>query len=403
MDKEINKMKILLVHNYYKHSGGEDTVVFNEKKMFEQNGHEVILYSRDNSEIEGFNCIQKLCLPITSIFSIRTYKEINKIMKKEKIGIVHVHNTLALISPSVFYAAFANKIPVIQTLHNFRMLCPNGVFYINNHICEDCVTKGLSCSVKNKCYRDSRVQSIISAVILIVHRFLGTYKKVNFICLSNFNRDKIISLMKNGKQLVKEDKVFVKPNFVDIKSKIIPYKERQNQYVFVGRLEKIKGIDLLLTMWKELERKEKKCPELVICGTGSLENWCREFVEQNNLKQIKLLGFVEQDEVLDIMSISQATLMPSQWYEGFPMTIIESLACGTPVIGSDIGNVGNILREQNPKMVINKWDYENMKKKMIELNIENIKIDNVKFSSANNYIIINEIFNKLLQKPEKQL
>ncbi|GAB1800831.1 glycosyltransferase [Priestia megaterium] len=207
------KKKILIVHNYYQIPGGEDTVVANEQRLMEQNGFEVLLYSRNNSELKTMNKFKKFFLPITTIFSIKTYREIKRIIKQNKIDVVHVHNTLSLISPSVYYAAFSTKIPVIQTIHNFRLLCPGALFYRDNKICEDCVDKGLKCAISNKCYRGSRVQTLGCVLTLKIHRLLGTYKRINYICLTEFNKEKLLLLNKGEKQVIDPNKVFVKPNF----------------------------------------------------------------------------------------------------------------------------------------------------------------------------------------------
>lgn len=157
------KLNILLVHNYYKVPGGEDTVVANEKELLESYGHKVRLYARSNQELEKFSFVQKLLLPFSSIFSLKTYREVKKLIREEKIDIVHVHNTLSLISPSVYYAAFCCHVPVVQTIHNFRMLCPAAILLRNGKICEECIEEGLKCAVQHGCYRNSKLQTLGSA------------------------------------------------------------------------------------------------------------------------------------------------------------------------------------------------------------------------------------------------
>ena len=154
------KQKVLIVHNYYQIPGGEDTVVANEKKMLEDHGHEVVLYTRHNSELKTLSKLQKILLPISTVFNFQTYREVKKIIKEQKIEIVHVHNTLNLVSPSVYYAAFACHVPVVQTVHNFRLLCPGATFFRDGHVCEDCLSNGMVCAVKHKCYRGSTVQTL---------------------------------------------------------------------------------------------------------------------------------------------------------------------------------------------------------------------------------------------------
>lgn len=328
------KQNILIVHNYYQIPGGEDTVVANEKKMLEEHGHKVILYSRNNLEIKKMSKIQKFQLPFTTIFNPRTYKEIKQLIKEENIEVVHVHNTLNLISPAVYYAARAMKIPVVQTIHNFRLLCPGATFYRDGHICEECVEHGLKCAVKHGCYRESKAQTLICVISIIFHRFTGIYRRINYICLTEFNKNKLLQLKQ-----IKENQVFVKPNFVENRGEFVPEKKRKNQFIFAGRLEKLKGIDILFEAWKQMG---KEAPRLIVCGTGPMEKWCKEFVK-HNVVNIELKGFVPNDETQKLISCSKALILPTQWYEGFPMSIVEAFSVGTPVVCSDLGNAGNIV------------------------------------------------------------
>ena len=334
------KPKVLLVHNFYQVPGGEDTVFKNEKKLLEDHGHKVTIYTRDNEELNNFHLFGKLFYPFNTIFSLKTYNEVKKIILDSQIDIVHVHNSWPLVSPSVYYAAFHSNVPVVQTVHNFRLICPGATLYHNGKICEDSLYKGLRSSIRNKIYKGSFVHTLISAMTLKIHRIIGTYNKVNYIFLTEFNKKKILELNKNGHIIIAEDKIFIKPNFVNIDRELIPFEKRKNQFVFAGRLDKLKGIDLLLEAWKEI-----KDFDLIICGTGPEEEWCKKFIEEKGISNVQMLGFVENEKVMSIISESKALLLPTQCYEGFPMTIVESLACGTPIIGSDIGNVGSLIEE----------------------------------------------------------
>lgn len=333
---DTKKQKILIVHNYYQIPGGEDTVVANEKKMLEKHGHKVLFHSRNNAELKQMSKFQKLFLPITTIFNPRTYKEIKKLIKSENIEIVHVHNTLNLISPAVYYAARAMHVPVVQTVHNFRLLCPGATFYRDGHICEDCMKNGLWCAVKHKCYRGSRTQTLACVISIWFHRMVGIYGKINYICLTEFNKSKLLELKQ-----IKPEKVFVKPNFVVSKGSFIPDESRENQFVFAGRLDKLKGIDILFEAWKKMG---DAAPKLVVCGTGPMEECCKMFIQQNDVN-IEMLGFVSNAEVLKIIAKSKALVLPTQWYEGFPMSIVEAFSVGTPVVCSDFGNVGSVVVE----------------------------------------------------------
>ena len=334
--EENKKQRILMVHNYYQIPGGEDTVVANEKRMLEEHGHVVILYSRHNSEIKQMSKLQKLGLPFTTIFNPRTYREIKSLIKQNQIDIVHVHNTLNLVSPAVYYAALKCGVPVVQTVHNFRLLCPGATFYRDGHICEDCVEHGLWCAVKHKCYRGSRMQTLACVISTAIHRMTGVYGKINYICLTEFNKEKLLKL----KQIT-PDRVFVKPNFVESTGEIIPDWQRKNQFIFAGRLDKLKGIDVLLEAWKLMG---ENAPKLIVCGTGPMEEWCNEFIACNKVN-VELKGFVSNSEVRKLIANSRALILPTQWYEGFPMSIVEAFSVGTHVICSDLGNVGSIVEE----------------------------------------------------------
>lgn len=322
------KEKVLIVHNYYQIPGGEDTVVANEKKLLEGYGHKVILYSRNNSELKTMSAVQKLLLPFTTVFNPKTYREVKKIIKEQHIDIVHVHNTLNLISPSVYYASFSCKIPVVQTIHNFRLVCPGATFYRDGHICEDCIEQGLGCAVKHSCYRGSKLQTLMCVITTKIHRMLGTYKKLNYICLTEFTKEKI-------KSVVPEKQIFVKPNFVyDFGGD----SSKSDDFVFVGRLEEIKGIHVLLDAFKMMPDEHLK-----IVGTGVLDEQVRSRVNKESIKNIELLGFRERTELNQILKASKALIMCSQWYETFGMVIAEAYSNGIPVIVGDIGNIKDLV------------------------------------------------------------
>lgn len=383
------KQTVLMVHNYYQIPGGEDTVVANEKRMLEEHGHKVILYTRDNSELKEMGLFRKLLLPITTIFNSKTYFDVKQIIKKEKIDIVHVHNTLNLISPAVYYAAKAMKVPVVQTIHNFRMLCPGATFYRDGHICEDCVSKGLKCAVKHKCYRGSRLQTLICVISTKFHRMTGIYGKINYICLTEFNKKKLLELKQ-----IREDRVFVKPNFVESVGEFVSEDERENQFIFAGRLDKLKGIDILLKAWKEMG---ENAPKLIVCGTGPMEEWCKEYVQKNKLN-VEIRGFVPNEEIRKLIGRSKAMILPTQWYEGFPMSIVEAFSVGTPVICSDLGNAGSAVEENITGYKFNQISKKEIMrtiKKMFYSPLSNekiVEVFNEKYSMKSNYKILMRIY-----------
>lgn len=340
-DKNI-KAKILIVHNHYQIPGGEDTVVENEKKLLEENGHEVVLYTRNNNEIKTMSRLKKLLLPIMTVCNPRSARDVKRIIKSEGIDIVHVHNTLNLISPSVYYAAVTCGVPVVQTIHNFRFICPGAALYRDGHICEDCIQKGLSCAIKHGCYRNSKAQTLILVISVLLHKAAGIYGKLNYICLTGFNREKLLTL--NGKrEVIPPSQVFVKPNFTFSPPSGMQ-KRRDGQdgpmsFIYVGRLDELKGIQTLFEAWSLMG---EEAPLLRVCGSGPMQDWC---VQRSQGLHVEMKGFLDSASVNQLIADSRALIMPTLWYEGFGMTVIEAFSCGVPVICSDLGNAGSLVEE----------------------------------------------------------
>lgn len=323
-------LKILQVHNYYQIPGGEDTVVANEKKLLEDHGHEVIQYSRNNSELKEFSKVRKLLLPFTTIFNPRTYKELKQIIKEQDVDIVHVHNTLNLISSAVYYAALSCKVPVVQTVHNFRLLCPGATFYRDGHICEDCVEHGLGCAVKHGCYRGSKVQTLVCVLSTWIHRMTGVYGKLNYICLTEFNKEKLLSLKQ-----IKPEQIYIKPNFTYAFG---DSKETGDYYLYIGRIEEIKGVHLLIDAFSRMSDKKLK-----LAGTGTELEKYRDLVKAKNLSNISFEGFCQRAKLTDLLKAAKAVVVTSQWYETFGMIVAEAFSGHTPVIVGNIGNIGSLV------------------------------------------------------------
>ena len=351
----ISKERILMVHNFYQIGGGEHTVFENEKKLLRENGHYLAEYTRDNTELNESR-IKKILLPFTAVFSFKTYREIKKIIRKEKIDIVHCHNTFPLISPAVYYAAWNCGVPVVQTIHNFRFLCPNGVFFSAGKVCEDCLHKGLHCGIKKGCYRNSRIQTIVVANMLTVHRLLGTYKKLRYIFLTDFNRKKFHKLL--GSKVKHE---FIKPNFeyIDLPAYNV---EKNESFVFVGRLEENKGITFLLDAWRNNNR------DLYIFGDGTYKDDVIQAGKNNPF--IHYMGFRPQNEIFEYIQKSKALIFPSELYEGFPMTLIEAFSLGTPVICTDIGNGADIVKKAKAGVAFKLHSLDDFNKAILKIDCD---------------------------------
>lgn len=330
---ESGKHNVLIVHNHYRIPGGEDTVVCNEKKLLESHGHKVYFYHRDNAEMDKMSLLKKAILPFTAIFNPRTYIEVRRLIRNHKIEVIHVHNTLNLISPAVYYAALSLKVPVVQTVHNFRLLCPNAVFYREGNICEDCVENGLYCAVRHRCYRNSRVQTLVCVISMVIHRMTGIYGKLNYICLTDFNKEKLLKLKQ-----VREEKVFVKPNFTyDLKGG----SRREDYYLYIGRIEEIKGVSVLMEAFFRMPDRR-----LLLAGMGTEIDLYKRKVADKGITNIDFLGFKKKDELAQLLKAAKAVIVASQWYETFGMIVIEAFAGHTPVIAGDIGNIGSLVEDR---------------------------------------------------------
>ncbi len=331
----MKKQTILIVHNRYRIPGGEDIVAKKEASLLKEHGHKVVLYTRDNSEIDRYGKGKKILLPFETIFSLKTYHEIRRIIRKEQVDIVHVHNTLLLISMSVYYAAVAEKVPVVQTMHNFRLLCPAGTFFHDGHVCEKCVYGGMGCAIRHKCYRKSRLQTILVAAMLSFHRRTGILGKVYFICLTEFNRGKLLLLNKK-RQIIDPEKVYIKPNFTTIEAKRRP---PEGYYIAIGRIEALKGSALIA---KAFARNGKR---LLFVGEGEQSESLNKFIKKAHAENIECVGKLPHEKTMELLAGAEALITASAWYETFGMTVIEAYACGVPVIARDFGNIANLIRD----------------------------------------------------------
>ena len=333
---------VLLVHTRYRLPGGEDAVFAAERDLLAQHGWRVTTYERANAEVEG-HLLQKLLLPFTALYSRRTVREVRALIRQNHIALVHVHNTLLMVSPSVFWACFREGVPVVQTLHNFRLFCPNGILLRDGKICEECPHRGLLCAVRHRCYRGSRAQSLLCAGVYALHRRLGTYRRVYLIALTEFDRQKLLEWNALAKKPVFDPaKLAVKPHFVALPPALsaapMPWAARKNQVVYAGRLEELKGLRTAVAAWQRLCADPAFAPPaLLIAGKGPLEAWAK--AETAGLPVV-FLGQLPKGRLLALLAESRAALVPSLCYESFALVPAEAHALGTPVLASDIGNVG---------------------------------------------------------------
>lgn len=329
-------MRILLVHERYQQRGGEDAVADAEAQLLERNGHHVSYYSRHNDELTGHGLLQTISSGIDTVWASKAFREIDELIEKQKPEVAHFHNTFPMISPSAYYACARRGIPVVQTLHNYRLVCPGATFLRDGRVCESCLGKGTAWrAVAHACYRGSRPASAAVATMLATHRVLGTWQtKVDaYIALSEFARGKFVS---GG---LPRQRIVVKPNFVYPDPGSAQQLQPGQYGLFVGRLSEEKGLRGLLAAWKRLSRPIP----LFILGEGPMRQGIAAEIAELRLKHVTLLGNVSREEVFPWMQGATFLVCPSHWFEGCPLVIVEAFACGVPVIATGHGPTAEMV------------------------------------------------------------
>lgn len=326
-------MKVLVAHNAYRHLGGEDTVFRNETALLRAAGHQVHEYREDNHRIEEMNFIR---LGAGTIWSNSSRKKLLATIEEFRPDIVHFHNTFPLISPSAYYACHEAGIPVVQTLHNYRLLCPSALLYRDGRVCEDCLPKRLKWpGVLHACYRNSRSATATVTTMLAVHYSVGTWqqKVACYIALSEYSRERFVA---GG---LPPAKIAVKPNFI---SPDPGNRDSAGDFaLYLGRLSSEKGPRLLLRAWKT----GNLSVPLRILGDGPLRECLERERDVLSLTDISFDGNLERWLVFDVIKRARFLVFPSECYENFPLAVAEAYACGVPVIASRLGAMAEIVHD----------------------------------------------------------
>jgi glycosyltransferase involved in cell wall biosynthesis len=345
-------MTLLLVHNAYQRPGGEDGVFRAEAALLREKGHAVVQYRDENARANDMNA---LSLAGTTIWSAGTQRKIAALLREQRPTVAHFHNTFMLISPAAYYACHAADVPVVQTLHNYRLVCPAAIFYRHGEVCEECIHRAVPWpAVFHGCYRQSRAASGVVTAMLSAHNFLRTWaRRVDvYIALSEFARRKFID---GG---LPAGKIVDKPNFLE---KDPGAREGVGAHaLFVGRLTEEKGLWTLLKAWRALQHIPLK-----IAGDGPLKAKVAEFAQRENLTNVQILGQCSRGEVLVLMKQARFLVFPSQWYEGFPLTIAEAFACAVPVIAARLGALPEIVADGLTGLHFNASDAEDLAAKAL--------------------------------------
>jgi glycosyltransferase involved in cell wall biosynthesis len=328
-------MKICLIHNCYQNPGGETIMAQAEERLLTSAGNDVIEYRCDNGEINDYGTGSKMTLPLRTVWAWDRYNDIKALLERERPGIAHFHNTFPLVSPAAYYACKQVGIPVVQTLHNYRLFCPQATFFRNGKICEECLNHSLWRAVYHGCYRGSRPATASVALMLGVHRRLKTWIRMvdGYIALTEFSRRKFIE---GG---LPAEKVAVKPNFLDPDPGVRA--ETGKYALFVGRFSEGKGLQTLLTAWHRLNN----FIPLKIVGDGPLRPSLQDEAQCGSTASIDFCGWMSRDQTLEAIKQARFLVFPSEAYEGFGLTIVEAFACGIPVIASQLAATKEIVED----------------------------------------------------------
>ena len=398
-------MKVLLIHNSHRSgsASGDDVVFKNEAELLSRYGHEIIRFNPSNDEFDRANIVKKGLIGLQIPWSIGSFRRLKSLVLKERPRIAHFHNIFPLISPSAYYACLSSGVPVVQTLHDFRIFCANAFLFRDGRICEACLTQSAWKSVRYRCLRNSLLQTIVAASMICLNHILGTWKKevTLYISLTTFGRRQFIQAG------FPQDRIVEKPHFLpDPPSHDL----NSNGYaVFIGRLGYEKGVNILLRAWRETPQIP-----LRIIGDGPERGEFQRLAKRYSLNNVKFLGYRSRHECLGVLKKSHVLIMPSTWYETFGLTIIEAYACGKPVIASDLGGMGDLIKDGKTGLLFKSGNSRDLASKVRFLFEDknaafemgrNARVEfEMKYTAEKNYDILMDIYNKAerIHKGESQ-
>ena len=331
-------MKVMLIHNYYGFSApsGENKVFEVERDMLLAAGHDVEVVTRHSDEIRGRKVLGKVQGAVLTPWNPMMYRHVKRAVERVRPDVVHVHNTFPIISPSVFHAVRGRAARVL-TLHNYRLFCSAAIPLRKGEICTECLEKKSAWpAIRYGCYRRSRLATAPLALSIELHRRIGTWDRQveAFIALTEFQRAQMIGAG------LRPERIWIKPNFYPGSANVMPWLDRNERVVYVGRISIEKGVVDLVDAWLAWG---KAAPELVFVGDGPLRPELQNRVLAASASNIRFIGHVEQEEAQRWIASSRLLILPSIWFETFGLVLLEAFAHGTPVAVSLLGSLTDIV------------------------------------------------------------
>jgi glycosyltransferase involved in cell wall biosynthesis len=332
---ESDQRPILLVHNRYQQPGGEDVMFETDAATLERRGQRVLRYERSNDEIAAYGPLERARLAVDTTWSVRTHRELRRLLRDERPAVAHFYNTFPLVSPSALAACHRAGVPVVLSVANFRLTCANAYLYRDRHVCRDCVGRPVKWpAVWHRCYHDSAAESAVVAAMITVHGAIGTWRrKVDLlVAMSDAVKDVIVAAG------WPDELVVVRYSAVEPDPGPRPEGPDEGYLLFAGRLSPEKNVATLL-------RAAARVPDVPvrIVGDGPDRAMLEDQARAAGLGNVVFLGRRPRDEVLALMKRARALLVPSAWYEPFGYVVVEAFACGLPVIASDLGALPELV------------------------------------------------------------
>ena len=347
-----DRIPVLMVHNRYRCRGGEDLAFENDVDLLRSRGHQVTVYEQDNA---GTDAMNRGRLAARTLWSRESARDIAALIVRDQPALMHVHNLSPLISPSIYYVAARYGVPVVQQLHNYRLICPNALLLRNDGICEECLAGSLYVpAIRHACYRESRLATATVAAMLILHRILRTWeRKVTlYIAPSVFAQRKFLAHGFAARQTV------VRANYLATDPGVA--EGPRDGAVFVGMLQAWKGVPALLDAWRRIRSPEP----LRIVGEGPGKPALQ--MAAKGMPNVQFLGALDPDGVYFQLRRSRFLVFPSIAYETFGRTLIEAFACATPVIASRLGAATDIVHDQETGLLFPPGDAAALARKIDE-------------------------------------
>ena len=401
-------MKILLIDVYNFNKGGAETVCFNTGRMLEEHGHEVVYFTlkwKQNrpspfskyfpeSKEMRHGPLKQVKNMVNYFYHFEAARKIEQLIIDERPDLAHIHLMWGQITPSIFPVLKKYNIPILFTVHDYRIVCPAYTFRDGSgRICEDCQGKHFYKCFTHTCCKGSKVMSaVMAAEQYFRNAFFSPAKYINgFIYVSNFAK----GIQEKYMPAVKRTPNITLYNFstsITEKPKVMP---KDKYFLFFGRLSYEKGVKTLLTAFKNLPQCRLK-----IVGTGLKEGELKAFAETCGMNNVEFLGYKQGQELADIVSNAYFVIVPSEWYENNPMTIIEAYSVGTPVIGARIGGIPEIVVDGKTGFQFESGNEEDLRRKvMVADSIGGVKYTEFSMNTirfANDHLSKESYWNKLI-------